>query len=68
MFAVTPYSATRHAVVMRGGATIEEWQTCRVIGIDAARDEAYYIVEMRSEDGTFYIDRADMIRKPAPSS
>lgn len=69
MFAIpAPYSATRHTVVMRGGKTIIEWQPCRVIGVDASGDESKYIVEIRGSDGSFFIDKADVIRKPAPTS
>lgn len=63
MFSVTPYRATRYAVTMKGGDTLQEWQPCTVVGIDASRDEPYYLVEMRSSDGEFYLDRADLIRK-----
>lgn len=65
MFAVTPYAATRHTVTMKARRTIEEWQQCRVIGIDASGDEPRYVVEILSQDGSFYLDRADLVRKPA---
>ncbi|MDL2409967.1 hypothetical protein PY650_30995 [Rhizobium calliandrae] len=69
MFAIpTPYTANRHTVVSRSGKTFEEWQPCRVVGIDAGGDEPKYIVEIRSKDGSFYLDKADLIRKPAPSA
>jgi hypothetical protein len=63
-----PYIATRHTVVTRGGKTLEEWQPCRVIGIDASGDEPRYVVEIRAKDGSFYLDKADLIRKPAPAA
>ncbi len=69
MFALpAPYSATRHTVIVRGDKTIIEWQPCRVIGVDASGDEPKYIVEIRSKDGSFCIDKADVIRKPAPTA
>jgi hypothetical protein len=42
------------------------WEDCRVIGIDASADEPSYIVEIRAADGSFYLERADLIRRPAP--
>lgn len=68
MFAVTPFTATRHAVVMKGDRTTEEWQPCRVVGIDASGEEPKYLVEIRTKAGEFYLDRADLIRKPAPTA
>lgn len=68
MFAVTPYNATYHVVTMDGGRTIERWKACRVIGVV---DEAYgpkYLIEIRSKDGMFCLDKAELIRKPAPGT
>ena len=64
MFAITPYNATAHLV----GHNVREWTPCRVLGIDTSRDEPTYIVEARTSDGAFYIERADLVRKPAPSA
>ncbi len=66
MFSITPFTATRHAIVRKGKTTTEEWQSCRVIGIDATGDEPRYIVEMRAKDGSFYLDKADLIHNSAP--
>ncbi|MDN2582366.1 hypothetical protein [Aquibium sp. ELW1220] len=68
MFAIDPYTATHHAVHLSGGQTIETWQLCRVVGIDATGADPKYLVEIRGSDGSFYIDRADLIRKPAPTA
>lgn len=63
MFSVQPFEAKRHAVYMDGGKTIEKWEACTVIGVDATRDEPKYIVEVRDGHGACYVDRADLIRK-----
>ncbi|MEX0406912.1 hypothetical protein ABGN05_14705 [Aquibium sp. LZ166] len=62
MFAVTPYSALRHVISMKDGKTVESWEQCRVVGIDATKDEPQYLVEIFTK-GSSYVDRADMIRK-----
>ncbi|MBX5239514.1 hypothetical protein [Rhizobium sp. NLR22b] len=68
MFAITPFQATRYAVVIKGDRTAQEWQPCRVVGVDASGEEPKYIVEIRSADGSSYLDKADLIRKPAPTN
>ncbi|MBB4067420.1 hypothetical protein [Gellertiella hungarica] len=62
MFALTPYPA-RHMVHTRAGS---EWHPCRVIGIDVSGDEPHYVVEVRADDGSFYLEKAGMIRKDPP--
>lgn len=62
MFSITPYNASAHIC----GTPNQEWTPCRVIGIDASGDEPCYVVEVRTSGGAFYIDRADIIRKPPP--
>jgi len=55
-------------MVFDKGKTREEWLPCRVIGVDATDLAPKFIVEVRTEDGEYYVDRADLIRKPAPGS
>lgn len=66
MFAVQPYSALR---LVKYVGKPETWAPCRVVGIDAGSDDASrYVIEVRNADGTFYLDRVDLIRKPAPTA
>jgi hypothetical protein len=68
MFAVTPYSALRYVARLAGDTTTMKWEPCRVIGVDASKDDPQYIVEIRSAAGDFYLESVDSIRKPAPSA
>ena len=63
MFAVQPYSAKQYVARVKDGHTTMAWEPCQVIGIDASRDEPEYLVEVRSGDGEFYLERASLIRK-----
>ena len=63
MFAITPYPARRYVVRAGAGSTNMAWEACQVVGIDASRDDVYYLVEVRNADGEFYLERADLIRK-----
>jgi len=67
MFAVTPFPALRMVSTRTpsGGSSVT-WQPCRVVGIAASGDEPMYLIEIRGADGGFYLDRAEMIRKPEP--
>lgn len=64
MFSVQPYNATAHLV----GHNVREWTPCRVLGVHSSDHDVVYIVEVRTSDGAFYLERADLVRKPAPSA
>jgi len=68
MFNITPYAAQfYHLVATADGTLRDKWTNCQVIGIDATNDDVRYIVEMRDSDGSFSLERAEIIRKlPKP--
>lgn len=61
---MTAYNALRRTKIV---GKPESWAPCRVIGIDASDGEPRYLVEIRNADGTFYLEKVDLIRKPAPT-
>lgn len=68
MFSITPFSALRYVVRIKGGATAMTWEPCRVVAIDASSDEPKYIVEVRDASGDLYLEKVDLIRKSAPTA
>lgn len=68
MFNVTPYTAEYHSLVANAeGKLRDQWTRCQIVGIDATQDTIRYIIEVRDDDGTFGLERADTIRKlPKP--
>ncbi|MGO4637229.1 hypothetical protein AB4Z43_02195 [Mesorhizobium sp. 2RAF45] len=68
MFSITPYAASRYVVQIKDGETRMNWQPCQVIGVDSSGDEPSYLVEVRSANGEFHLDRADVIRKCPPTA
>jgi len=65
MFAVPAYQALR---LTKFVGKPESWQPCHVVGIDASDQEPRYLIEIRNADGTFCLDRVDLIRKPTPTA
>lgn len=63
MIAIPPFNATAHLF----GHNAREWTPCRVIGAGIEGPDVLYVVEVRAPDGTFNLDRADIIKKAAPT-
>jgi hypothetical protein len=64
MFPVTPYAGRYYAVKTKDDKTTMRWDPCRVVGIDATGEEPQFVIEIRSSDGSYYLDKVDLTRRP----